>query len=188
MELETFTPRETNFGDTLPAKDAVDRPLIVLVREHRTGVVTKFKPEGGEAVVVDVADVKTDEVWLSVLWMNGAIVDNLAGYVGKPVAIQIVWMASKSGGNAYLNVEPLEGQVLALAQQWVANNPNRFDLERHKRVAQAAELPPGTGPGHGNPNNSGAGNGAAVPDPNDPLSDPKVQALLAQVAAQHNKA
>lgn len=172
MELSTFTPREnTNYGDQLPAKEAADRPLVVLVREHRTGIVTKFKPEGGEGVVVDVADVRTDETWLDVLWMNGAIVDNLTGYLGQPVAIKIVWTASKSGGNAYLSIAALEGPELALAQDWAKNNPNRFDTERRERATKPTETSPAAPVGTGDV-------------PADALNNPQVQALLAQLATQ----
>ncbi|MCA1696410.1 MAG: hypothetical protein LC749_17765, partial [Actinobacteria bacterium] len=104
MELDTFTPRVNDgiMGDSFPARDAADRPLVVLVREHRTGIVTKFKPEGGDGVIIDAADVTTNEVWIDVLWMNGAIVDNLATYVGQTVPVKLTWQAPKSGGNSYL--------------------------------------------------------------------------------------
>src|SRR5215208_2595808 len=148
MELGTFTPRtnDENYGDKFTAKEAIDRPLVVLIREHRTGIKTKFnsdpgkdgyKPEGGDGVTVDVADVRTNEVWIDVLWMNGAVVDNLAVYIGQTVPIKLVWTASAKGGNAYINVQPLEGQELALAQQWAQANPTRFDTERASRAAEA---------------------------------------------------
>jgi hypothetical protein len=180
MELGTFTPREnTNYGDQFPAKEAADRPLVVLVREHRTGIVTKFKPEGGEGVIVDAADVRTDETWLDVLWMNGAIVDNLTSYLGQPVAIKIVWTASKSGGNAYLSVEALEGQELAMAQQWAKANPSRFETERATRATQPTTSAPVTALPSVTPP-------AATAAP-DPAKDPQVLALLAQLQAQQAK-
>jgi hypothetical protein len=137
MQLGTFTPRERTDGDSFPAKEAVDRSLIVLVREHRTGIVTKFKPEGGDGVVVDVADTATNSVWIDVLWMNGAVVDNLAPFLGQPVAVKLEWVASAKGGNSYISVAPLEGAVLAQATAWAAANTNRFDLERQQRAALA---------------------------------------------------
>lgn len=186
MELGTFTPRERSDGDSLPAKEAVDRPLVVLVKEHRTGIVTKFKPEGGDGVVVDVADSNTDSVWLDVLWMNGAVVDNLAPFVGQAVPVKLVWVASAKGGNAYIGVEPLEATELAQAQQWATANSGRFDTERLQRAAQAK-------------NNEAAPASAATPPPAQPptpaaptaapqaggqvdVNDPAVQALLTQIA------
>lgn len=200
MELGTFTPRtsDENFGDKFTAKDAIDRPLIVLVREHRTGIKTKFnsnpadksyKPEGGDGVTVDVADVRTDEVWIDVLWMNGAVVDNLTAYLGQPVAVKLVWQASAKGGNAYITVVPLEGQELALAKQWATTNPNRFDTERVTRAATAEQEATAT---------AGASTGATAlptlptqPTPEaetDPTKNPQVLALIAQLQAEQSKA
>lgn len=140
MELGSFEPRSAGDGDRWQAQEAAERPLVVLVREHRTGIVTQYSPNGGEGVVIDVADVRVNQCWISVLWMNQAIVDNLAPYVGQPIAVKLVWTPSKSG-NKYLAVQPLDGPELALAQQWVASNPTRFDLERQQRAAAAAAQP-----------------------------------------------
>lgn len=177
-------------GDKLTASDAVDKPLVVLVREHRTGIITKYKPEGGDGVTVDVADIRTDEVYLNVLWMNGAIVDNLAAYVGKPVAVKLAYQAPKGGGNSYITVAPLEGTDLALAQQWATSNTNRFENERVTRAAQAnpTDTPlatvttpttptPAPDPTVATPSADGA---------DDPMNNPAVQALLAQIAAKQS--
>lgn len=208
MQLGTFAPRtnDENYGDRLTATDAVDRALVIVVREHRTGIKTKYnsdptkpaayKPEGSDGVTVDVADVKTNEVWIDVLWLNGAVVDNLAPYVGQTVPIKLVWTASAKGGAAYIGVAPLEGQELALAQQWALTNPQRFDTERTQRAATAAQeaaavaaAPPAS------PSALGAlatQQGATPPQPptpvTDPTQDPQVLALIAQLQAQQNKA
>lgn len=190
MELAGFTKREPVTGDRLPAKEAVDKPLVVLVREYRTGIKTKYnsdparsgyKPEGGEGVQLDVADLTTDSVFCDVLWMNGAVVDNLAPYVGQALPIKLVWTASAKGGNAYLTVEALEGAELAKAQAWAQANPNRFDTERAQRQANAqsfapkvTQTPPVTVPDAPAPQQ-------ARPHWRDP-NDPAVQALLAQIA------
>lgn len=176
MQLGTFAPRARTEGDSFPAKEAVDRPLIVLVREHRTGIVTKYKPEGGDGVVVDVADTATNSVWIDVLWMNGAVVDNLAGYVGQPVAVKLEWVASSKGGNSYISIAALEGAALAQASAWAAANPNRFDVERKARTPKAATPAPAAPAVPALP---------TVPAPATPVdvNDPAVQALLAQIAA-----
>jgi len=186
MQLDTFTPRPPqDMGDKFTASDAVDKPLVVLVREHRTGIITKFKPEGGDGVVVDVADVRTNEIYLNVLWMNGAIVDNLAGYVGKPVAIKLTYQAPKGGGNSYITVVPLDGTDLALAQQWATSNTNRFDTERVARAQQAnadtttTVTAPTTTVSAPTPVTTSPSSGA-----DDPMNNPAVQALLAQIAAK----
>jgi hypothetical protein len=198
MQLGTFTPRVHSDGDSFPAKEAVDRSLIVLVREHRTGIITKFKPEGGDGVVVDVADTAMNSVWIDVLWMNGAVVDNLVPFLGQPVAVKLEWVASAKGGNSYISVAPLEGAPLAQAQQWAAANTNRFDIERQARAQKAAK--PAAAPGqlvttpaqvaqqwaHANvAATAPAAAPAAAPVAAAPvnINDPGVQALLAQIAA-----
>jgi hypothetical protein len=206
MELGTFAPRprEDMVGDQLQAKEAVDKPLIVFVREHRHGIKTKFnqdpsntrtyKAEGTDGVVVDAADVSTDEVWIDVLWLNGAIVDNLAPYVGQAVPIKLVWQAPANGGNSYIVVAPLTDTQLVQAQQWAAANSTRFDTEREQRRANLAAhetepaptngglAPVPMGQGTPTPMTPAPAAGSAALNPNDPA----VAALLAQLAAQQN--
>lgn len=184
MELGNFTPPERG-GDRLPAKEAVDRPLVVLVREHRTGIVTQYRPDGANGVVCDVADTNTNSVWLDVLWMNGAVVDNLAPYVGQAVPIKLTWTPSARGGNAFIGVQALDGAELATAQQWASANPNRFDSERHQRGTgtsgeqqQPAATAPAAAPAAAPAENTTTGPTGAA-DPNDPA----VQALLQQINA-----
>lgn len=153
MQLDTYTPPAHEEGDRLPSKEMAGRPLIVAIREHRTGVKTKFnsdptdparyKPEGGETIGLDVVDLSTNAVYLGVLWFNGAIVDGLRPYVGQMLPIKLVFTAGKTGGNPYLAPEPLTGPELAAAQGWAANNPNRFEVERATRAAQGMPPIPG---------------------------------------------
>lgn len=148
MQLDTYTPPAHEEGDRLPAKEMAGRPLIVAVREHRTGVKTKFnsdasdparyKPEGGETIGLDVVDLSTNAVYIGVAWFSGAIVDGLKPYVGQLLPIKLVFTAGKLGGNPYLAPEPLTGPELAAAQGWAANNPQRFEVERATRAAQQA--------------------------------------------------
>jgi hypothetical protein len=205
MQLNQFVERERSDGDRLQAKEAIDRALVVLPQEHRTGVVTQYKPDGGEAVVCDVADVRTNEVWV---WMNGAVVDNLAPYVGQPVAVKLVWTPSASGGNPYIGVKALDGADLVAAQQWATVNPNRFEQERQQRAAAAASTeaqqvpgapaqppawatPPATSaplpPAAPAATQPAAQAPAAMPQATQPATvdpnDPAVQALLQQIAA-----
>lgn len=156
MQLDTFVPPTREDGDRVPAKEMVGRPLIVQVREHRTGVKTqynsnpqdtaRYKPEGGEAVLLDVADLSSNTVYLNVLWFNGAVVDSLKGYVAHTLPVRLFYDSPKSGGNGnpYLNVEPLAGAELAAAHQWATSNPDRFERERAARQAQAQAAAAGT--------------------------------------------
>lgn len=200
MELGTFTPRPAVRGDQLPARDVVDRPLVVLVREHRMGIQSRFRTEPADGVVLDVADITSDSVWIDVLWMNGAVVDGLAPYVGQAVPIKLTWTPSAKGGNPYIAAAPLEGADLARAQQWAAANPNRFEQERAKRAAAQAATGgapqvPGapTNPPSFVPLGQAPATAPAAPAPVAPApapaaapanpTDPAVQALLAQIAA-----
>jgi hypothetical protein len=156
MQLGNFVEREMVSGDQWPAKEAVGHPLVVLVREHRHGIKTKhnnnpalpgYKEDGGDGVIVDVADLTTNQVYIDVLWMSGAITDALSPYVGgDPVAVRFDWTPSKSGGNPYIGVKALEAAELNQAASWVAANPTRFETERAQRqaaaAAQAAAVPP----------------------------------------------
>ncbi|GEL17660.1 hypothetical protein [Pseudonocardia asaccharolytica] len=189
MELGTYAPRprEESIGDQLQAKEAVDRPLIVFVREHRTGITTRFKPDGdGVGIILDIADVHTNEVWLDVLWMNGAVVDNLAPYVGQAVPIKLVWASPKNGGNPYISLVALDGPQLAQAQTWAAANPTRFDDERANRsaAAEADDAQTQAASTSSPPSAPAPAAGSAPLDPNDPA----VAALLAQLNAQQTTA
>jgi hypothetical protein len=151
VQLNTFTPPVREDGDRVPAKEMAGRPLVVLVREHRFGIKTqfnsnpadtaKYKPEGGEAVVLDIADLTSNTVYINVLWFNGAIVDSLKGYVSQMVPVKLFYDTPKTGTNAYLNVEPLTGAELATAQAWAAANPERFERERVHRTVTGSAAP-----------------------------------------------
>lgn len=189
MELGTYTPRAVEIvGDRLPAQDAIDRPLVVLVREYRTGIVTRYQPDGGNGVIVDVADVRTNEVWIDVLWMNGSVVDNLESYLTQTVPIKLVWTPSSKGGNPWIKVTPLEGQELALAQQWALTNPTRFDTERADRATEAQKQATATTATPAQPVTlptlPTATTTTPAPPPTDPTQDPQVLALIAQLQAQ----
>lgn len=136
MELGTFTPQVN--GDRLAASDAVNEPLIVSVKETRSGIKTQYTPDGGDGVTVDVAKIATNEVFVNVLWMNAQIFDQLKSYLGQMLPVKIVWTPSQRGGNPYLMLEGLEGVELAAAQTWAQINDGRFERE----AAQRAPAPP----------------------------------------------
>lgn len=197
MELGTFTPRPRDemIGDKLQAQEAIDKALVVFVREHKSGIKTKFnqdpkekgyKPDGGDGVIVDVADVVANTVYIDVLWLNGAIVDNLAPYVGQALPIKLVWTASQGGGKPFIGVQQLDGGHMQVAQAWAAANPTRFDTERAQRVANAAAFEATATPVAAAPAIQPVQMGVAAPAAPAALNpnDPAVAALLAQLAAQ----
>jgi hypothetical protein len=224
MNLDTYVPPVREDGDRLPTKELAGRPLIVVVREHLMGVKTQFnsdpadalryKPEGGEAVKLDVADLTTNSVYINVMWFNGAIVDSLKSFVASTLPVKLFYDTPKRGGNPYINVEPLVGAELAGAQAWAAANATRFETERAARAAQATSATNGVPPIPGAP--AGPPAWAALVNPvmpphampaspppqpvappapvvNTPapavdVNDPAIQALLATIAAQQQAA
>lgn len=207
MELGTFTPRprEEMIGDKLQAQEAVDKALVVLVRQHKNGIKTKFnqdpqdrgyKPEGADGVVVDVADVTSNTVYIDVLWLNGAIVDNLSPYVGQALPIKLAWTASQGGGKPFIGVQQLDGAQMVAAQQWATANPTRFDTERAQRAANVAAHEAQAAPAVAAPALQPVQLGAPAPAPVVAApaaapaalnpNDPAIAALLAQLAAQQS--
>jgi hypothetical protein len=189
MELGTFTPPPplSEIGDRMRPRDVVGRPLIIAVRELRNGIKTPFnsnpsdkgyKPEGSEGIVVDVTDIRTDEVWIGALWM-GAIVRQLREYVGQVVPVCLSWQTPPSGGNPFVNAAPLEGPDLALAQHWARANPDRFETERDRR---SRENTPTTAPAAVSaPREVARGVNPPASIAVDPAQDPQILALLDQV-------
>lgn len=138
LSFETFEKPQTSFAsDSLKPSEAQDRPLVVHVVERRENIVTKFQPAGAPGVIVDVADVKAEAVYVGVLWMNGALVDALTPYAGKTLPIRLVMTPSKkAGGYPYLSVEALDGADLEAAAKWDSANPDAFDKRRAELQAE----------------------------------------------------
>lgn len=135
MQLNTsYEPKVDIDGDQLKPSDIANHPLIVKVHEHRTGITTKYSPDGdGTAVLVDVLDLTSGNVSINVLWFNGAIVDNLVGYVGQDaLAIKIVYKEGKNG-NSYLIPQALADNDLQTAVQWAQSRPTIFEDTRAER-------------------------------------------------------
>lgn len=136
MQLNTSFEMSAGLdGDQLKPSDVTNHPLIVKVHERRDNLTTKFKPNGdGSAVVLDVLDMATNQVYINVMWFNGALVDNLSGYAkGDALAIKLVEKTSKSSGNSYLVPEALGGDDLGTAQKWAAAKPKLFEETRDER-------------------------------------------------------
>lgn len=138
-------------GDQLKPSDVTDHPLIVKVYERRDNLTTKFKPEGdGSAVLIDVLDMATNQVYINVMWFNGALVDNLSGYAKQDaLAIKLVEKRSKATGNNYLVPQALTDNDLATAMKWAQAKPHIFEetrdergIERHGGPLGGGQLPP----------------------------------------------
>lgn len=169
MQLNTsYEPKVDIDGDQLKPSDVAGHPLIVKIYEHRTGITTKFKPNGdGTAVLVDVLDLTNGTVSVNVLWFNGAIVDNLVGYVGgDALAIKLVYKESKNG-NSYLIPEALADGDLQSAMQWAQAKPNIFEDTRAERGIEphGGALGGGSLPAMGGGAPAAAAPAAAAPAP-----------------------
>jgi hypothetical protein len=117
MTIEQFTPRERTEGDSYKPSEHIGALMIVKVKEAKFIESTLHKPEGGNAVVVDVHDLQYNQTFHDVLWMNGAIVDELNLWVRKIVVIKFAWTkAQKAGGMDYIVVVPADANEMAQAQ------------------------------------------------------------------------
>lgn len=135
FDLEEYVPETMAEGDKLKPSDIIDHPLIIKVLDYRTGITTKFSPNGdGEAVIVDVFDMSDQKIHLQVMWFNNAIRDNLKNKVGKVMPVRLVFQApKKAGGNPYIIPVGLDGADLETARAWAKEKPTLFEDERTER-------------------------------------------------------
>jgi hypothetical protein len=117
MTIEQFTPRERTEGDSFKPSENVGKVLIVKVSEHKFIQSTLHKPDGGWAIVAEVHDLSMGQTLHDVLWMNGAVVDELKPWLGKIIVVKFAWQQpSKAGGQAYITVVPADANEMAQAQ------------------------------------------------------------------------
>lgn len=156
--LGTFVPRPAQTGDQFQARFAVGRPLFVQVvgvdgarqvKDQQTGanIVKKsvtvhvWDLVGGQISVSDQnvpVQGAPNTVYCNVLWMAGAIVDNLEPYVGAPaMPLKIVSIKGKSNF-FYLALEGIEGPELQQMQAVFAADPTRIDREAAAKAQAGA--------------------------------------------------
>lgn len=102
MALATFDPEKgrpqsNEEGERVQVRDLVGAVLLIRVRKVERNVRTKFKPEGTDCVVADIASVMTGKVALDQRIWNGAIVDGLAPYAGQTVPVKLDWSKGQAG-------------------------------------------------------------------------------------------
>lgn len=121
MEFSTYTPPERTEGDSFKPSEHIDQLLIVKVTEHKHIDSTTHKPEGGPGVIADVCNLDDNgNVSRDILWMNGAIVDSLRGYVGQVLVIRFGWEKSAKSGREYIVVKPADDKDIERAKAHVA--------------------------------------------------------------------
>lgn len=163
MSLQQFVKTNRNlFSDKYQAQFAADnnRSLLVWVNEYKTGLKTKHHQDGtGEGIIVDVWDLTAQSqgqpaVFCNVLWMGGAVRDQLKPYVGsgQPLPIRLTKVTPDGGGPAYITPNALDGEWLTYATQMYEAYPTYVADEKARKIAeweaQQAEQPqpPGVAP------------------------------------------
>ena len=121
MEFSTYTAPERTEGDSFKPSEHIGQLLIVKVNEHKHIESTMHKPEGGPGVIVDVCNLDGNgTVARDVLWMNGALVDGLRGYVGKHLVIRLGYEKSPKSGREYIVIKPADDADIEKAKAHVA--------------------------------------------------------------------
>lgn len=101
-QFAEYEPPALEESDSFKPKENFDKPLLVKVREFKTGIVTEFSPDGNDGIIVDLVDLTTGTKYSNVLWMGGAIVDGLKMHAGTPKVLVIRFEKRKSNsGRTY---------------------------------------------------------------------------------------
>lgn len=130
--LDTYTEATSGDYDSLKPSDVVQHLLVVQPLSIRTGVTSTYRPgETFDAIISNVADLNDatgKTVYRSVMWSNGAIVDNLRENIGKTVAVKMVYATSKNG-REFIKPEAATGDDIERAKTWLSANPTAFAPE-----------------------------------------------------------
>lgn len=131
-EIGEFVPPTRQREDELSAQHALNHPIAVKIHEVRDRVVTEHSPEGKPALMLDVWDLATNQVYCGVMWMNAAIVDKLGGLSGdgKIYPIKVIEQTPRTGGKAYYTPIPLDGEEKNTALQWLGSEVGQGIFER----------------------------------------------------------
>lgn len=144
MALGQFTLKAKGKASSFDPRTNHGKPLIVVPREFRANFTTQRFPNPKDVVIVDVVDLLSDTVHISVIWGGGAMVDACKEHVPAdggaptPLPVMIKRVDPGTGGNSYYVLAPLEGQALQVAQMWDAKYPTRVDDERARHEADQA--------------------------------------------------
>lgn len=149
--LGQYVPPAASQGDRVQAQQMVDRPLLVWVRKTQFLNKTKFSATGGDAVYIDFVDLLTNQVYIEVMWMAGAIVDGLKQYAGDGNAYPVKVVKVQGGQHgSYNRIESLGDDPqwmphiqahLATFQQLVAQTRAQKEQEWATAMQQAQQPP-----------------------------------------------
>lgn len=196
MALGTYTQKARIESDKLDLRDYYGRPLLVKVREFRTGFTSQRFPNPKDVVIVDAVDLMAaaqavqqgrtpstveDGVYIGPLWGGGAVVDNLKDNAGRDITLPVMAVKAKAArGNDYIALAALEGQAQALAEAIYQRYPNLLDEARNAREAKANPM----GTFTPTPEAPAAGNAAPI-QPMAPVQTVTVPQPPAQAAADN---
>lgn len=124
-QFEDYVPPVHEDSDEFKPKDNIDKPLMVKIREVKTGIVTEHSPDGGEGLIADLVDLSDGKIYRNVLWMGGAVVDGLKPMVGKVTVIRFEKRTSNSGRKYPSPVRSSDADK-ALGQSYYAKHGDPF--------------------------------------------------------------
>lgn len=156
--LGNFVPKPAQTGDQFQARFAIGRPLLVQVvavdgarsvKDQQSGATVTKKAvtvnvwdlAGGQISVTDngaPVHGAPNSVYCNVMWMAGALVDNLEPYVGAPPMPLIINSVKGKKNFNYLTPVAIEGPMLQQVQAVFAADPTRIDREAMAKAQAAA--------------------------------------------------
>jgi len=137
--LGQYVPPAASQGDRIQAQQMVDKPILVWVRKTQHLARTKFSAEGGDAVYLDFIDLQTNQCYIEVMWMAGAIVDGLKQYAGDGNAYPVKVVRVQGGQHGfYQRIESL-GDDPQWMNHVLANLPAFQHLIATARAQKEAE-------------------------------------------------
>lgn len=128
---EPTTPQQ---GDQVKMKEIVNKLVIVRPLEYKEKLITKPKPDGGEAIFADLAVFDQDggnsaTIYRHVLIMNGYLVGAFKGSVAnKSPLLGTIYEGVNTKGNPPFHFKSLTGvpKARAIGDAWWATHETEF--------------------------------------------------------------
>lgn len=115
-------------GDGVKVPDLEGHLVICYPLSYEQDVKTAFKPDGTDAIRLNVADVDTGEFHEDALWFSGYIVGDLKRHLNTPVLARIGRGEAKNGQSPpwLLSNATGDADAVARAEAWLQANPGRL--------------------------------------------------------------
>lgn len=182
-------------GDKVPVAELTGNLVLILVREHRTGITTVHGEKDAVACDVHVLDgPQAGTVYDNALLFQGALIGALKPAVGgEPVLARIVQGTAKPGQNPPFILSPFTDQDVAIATPyWQQVQARQFQPPATQQAQQAGPANGAAPAAAATPSpaaSSASANGAPAGLPNGMTPEafaqlpPEVQELIRQSAA-----